>query len=162
MRNPEAATTPEPSKNLPTLAHYIDYLNATTGSKKSLQDILDDSERLYILQKLINLRQGKGTRANDQIPLRAMAPAFFNEYQPRAEYYDRWLARNLGGRKMPSTPRQRHRLVVERRKRDYQQLCDAVYRQKGFNDNGIPKAETVARFGLLDARAKRLLEQAGA
>jgi len=72
VRNPEAANTPEPSKNIPSLAHYVSYFNATTGSNKKLEDILDDSERLYILQKLINLRQGKGTRASDQIPIRAL------------------------------------------------------------------------------------------
>jgi aldehyde:ferredoxin oxidoreductase len=161
VRNPEAADTPEPAKNLPTLALYVDYLNATTGSHKSLQDILDDSERLLVLQKLINLRQGKGTRESDQIPLRAMAPAFFNEYQARAEYYDRWLGQNGGVKKLPASPRQRHKLVVERRKRDYQQLCDAVYQRKGFTANGIPRPETVARFGLLDEKARRLLDKIG-
>lgn len=160
VRNPEAASTPEPSKNLPTLAHYIDYLNATTGSHKELQDILDDSERLYILQKLINLRQGKGKRESDQIPLRAMAPAFFNEYQARANYYDRWLEENHG-KKLPATPRQRHKLLIERRIEDYQRLCDAVYQHKGFTPEGIPRRETVARFGLLDEQAKGLLNQAG-
>jgi aldehyde:ferredoxin oxidoreductase len=161
VRNPEAAATPEPSKNLPTLAHYINYLNATTGSHKSLQNILDDSERLYILQKLINLRQGKGTRANDQIPLRAMAPVFSNEYQSRADYYDRWLEHNRGGKKLPASPRQRHKLLIEERRREYQQLCDIVYEQKGFNANGIPRRETVARFGMLDEKAKRLLDEMG-
>jgi aldehyde:ferredoxin oxidoreductase len=162
VRNPEAAATDEPSKNLPTLAHYVDYLNATTGSRKSLQDILDDSERLYILQKLINLRQGKGTRESDQIPLRAMAPAFFNEYQSRAEYYDLWLGQNGGVRKLPASPKQRHKLLIERRKRDYQQLCDAVYEKKGFTPDGIPGREIVARFGLLDEKARRLLDETGA
>jgi len=162
VRNPEAAATAEPSKNLPTLAHYIDYLNATTGSHKSLQDILNDSERLYILQKLINLRQGKGTRASDQIPLRAMAPAFFNEYQARADYYDRWLGQNGGVKKLPASPKQRHKLLIERRKREYQQLCDAVYERKGFTPEGIPKRETVAKFGLMDTTAQRLLDERGA
>ncbi len=161
VRNPEAAATPEPAKNLPTLAHYVDYFNATTGSRKSLQDILDDSERLYILQKLINLRQGKGTRDNDQIPLRAMAPVFFNEYQSRADYYDKWLEQNGGSQKLPASPEQRHRLVIERRIKEYHQLCDAVYQQKGFTPEGIPRRETVARFGLLDEKASRLLEEVG-
>jgi aldehyde:ferredoxin oxidoreductase len=161
VRNPEAAATSEPSKNLPTLAHYVDYFNATTGSRKNLQDILDDSERLLVLQKLINLRQGKGTRSSDQIPLRAMAPVFFNEYQSRADYYDRWLEQNGGGKRLPASPEQRHKLVIERRIEDYQHLCDAVYQQKGFTPAGIPKRETVARFGLLDEKAKRLLDEMG-
>ncbi len=161
VRNPEAANTSEPAKNLPTLAHYNHYLNATTGSNKSLQDMLDDSERLYILQKLINLRQGKGTRSSDQIPLRAMCPAFFNEYQSRAEYYDQWLQKNLGDDKLPASPEQRHKLLIEKRIEAYQRLCDIVYEKKGFTPQGIPRRETVEKFGLMDEKAKKLLDEMG-
>jgi len=161
VRNPEAANTDEPVKNLPTLAHYVNYLNATTGSNKNLQDILDDSERLYILQKLINLRQGKGTRASDQIPLRAMGPAYFNEYEFRAEYYDEWLKVQLGDDKVPASPEQRHKLLIERRIEAYQQLCDVVYEKKGFTSEGIPKRETVEKFDLMDEQARQLLGEFG-
>jgi len=161
VRNPEAANTDEPAKNLPTLAHYVNYLNATTGSHKTLQDILDDSERLYILQKLINLRQGKGTRLNDQLPLRAMGPAFFNEYQARAEYYDQWLRQNLGDDKLPVSPEERHKLLIKKRIETYQQLCDSVYEKKGFTPDGIPKRETVTKFALMDEPAVRLFDELG-
>jgi len=84
VRNPEAAKTDNPSQNQPTLEYYAQYYGATIGTKKTVQDILNDSERLHLLQKMINLRQGKGSRAFDQIPLRAMGPAYFNEYQSRS------------------------------------------------------------------------------
>jgi aldehyde:ferredoxin oxidoreductase len=161
VRNPEAASTAEPSKNIPTLDYYVAYLNATTGSHKTLQDVLDDSERLYILQKLINLRQGKGTRVNDQIPHRAIGPAYFNEYEARAEYYDEWLQQQLGDNKVPATPEQRHKLLMEKRIEAYQNLCDIVYEKKGFNSGGIPRRETVEKFGLMDEQAKQLLSQFG-
>ncbi|UCH50490.1 MAG: aldehyde:ferredoxin oxidoreductase [Chloroflexota bacterium] len=161
VRNPEAASTAEPSKNLPTLAYYVDYLNATTGSNKTLQEVLDDSERLYILQKLINLRHGKGTRVSDQIPWRAMGPAYFNEYEARAEYYDEWLQQQLGDNKAPETPQERHKLLMEKRIETYQHLCDIVYEKKGFTSQGIPKRETVEKFGLMDEQAKQLLNQLG-
>jgi aldehyde:ferredoxin oxidoreductase len=143
VRNPEAASTPEPSKNIPTLAYYVNYLNGTTGSHKSLQDILDDSERLQLLQKLINLRQGRGTRASDQIPVRAMAPAFINEYESRAEYYDGWLKEKTGGDKLPDKIEERHALLLAKRMEDYQKLCDIVYEKKGYTSAGIPKRATV-------------------
>jgi aldehyde:ferredoxin oxidoreductase len=161
VRHPDAANTDSPSKNLPTLAHYVTYLNATTGSNKVLQDVLDDSERLYVLQKLINLRQGKGTRASDQIPERSMGPAFFNEYEFRAEYYDEWLQEQLGDKKAPASPEERHRLIMDKRIQAYQQLCDVVYEKKGFTSEGIPKSETVERFGLMDEQAKQLMAQFG-
>ena len=159
VRHPEAANTPEPAKNVPSLNYYVQYLNATTGSDKELQDILDDSERLYMLQKLINLRQGKGTRASDQIPLRAMGPAFFNEYEVRAEYYDSWLREQLNGDPAPDSPEQRHQLLIEKRLQAYRQLCDAVYAEKGFTPDGVPKRETVEKFDLMDEQAEKLLAE---
>ena len=161
VRNPEAANTKEPAKNLPTLAYYAQYLNATTGSNKKLEDMLEDSERLQILQKLINLRQGKGTRASDQIPLRAMGPAYFNEYQSRAEYYEEWLKNQVGGDKIPASPQDRHKLLLEKRMQAYQQLCDIVYQKKGYTSDGIPKRDLVERFGLMDEQAKQLLGKFG-
>ncbi|MEW6355108.1 MAG: aldehyde ferredoxin oxidoreductase C-terminal domain-containing protein [Planctomycetota bacterium] len=161
VRNPEAAKTPEPAKNTPTLAHYVAYLNATTGSKKTLQDVLDDSERLYVLQKLVNVRQGKGTRASDQIPLRAMGPAFLNEYEAREAYYDERLKEQLGDGKLPDRIEERHRLLMQKRIEAYQRLCDVVYEEKGFTSDGIPKRETVEKFGLMDEQAKQLLDEYG-
>ena len=161
VRNPEAASTDEPAKNLPTLAYYVDYFNATTGGNKTLKDILDDSERLYILQKLINLRHGKGTRISDQIPLRAMGPVYFNEYESRAEYYDGWLQAQLDGSEVPASPEKKHELLVEKRIEAYQQLCDIVYEEKGFSSDGIPKRETVEKFGLMDKQAGQLLNEFG-
>ncbi|MFC2039242.1 aldehyde ferredoxin oxidoreductase C-terminal domain-containing protein [Chloroflexota bacterium] len=161
VRHPESANTDQPAKNLPTLAYYVNYLNSTTGGNKNLQDILDDSERLYILQKLVNLRQGKGTRASDQIPLRAMGPAYLDEYQSRAEYYDEWLQEQIGDDKIPVGLEQRHRLLVEKRMQVYQQLCDIVYKEKGFTSEGIPRREAVKRLGLLDEQARELLDEFG-
>jgi len=116
---------------------------------------------LYILQKLINLRQGKGTRASDQIPLRAMGPAYFDEYESRAEYYYEWLQEHLGDSKVPADPEERHKFLMEKRMRVYQQLCDIVYQEKGFTAEGIPKCETVEKFGLMDEQARQLLDEFG-
>ena len=161
VRNPGAAATPEPAKNLPTLAYYVDFLNGTTGSKKSLQDILDDSERLQLLQKLINLRQGKGTRESDRIPLRAMGPVYLNEYQSRAEYYEGWLKENSGESALPESAEQKLNLLIRKREQNYQQLCDIVYEKKGYTSQGVPKRETVNKFGLMDEQASKLLEKYG-
>jgi len=157
VRHPEAASTENPAQNLPTLAYYVQYLNATLGSNKTLQDVLDDSERLYLIQKLINLRHGKGTRSSDQIPLRAMGPAFFNEYEARSDYYDAWLTDQLGEGQMPDEPRDRHALITKLRKEAYERLCDAVYKEKGYSPDGVPMPETLEKFDLLDEKALNLL-----
>jgi aldehyde:ferredoxin oxidoreductase len=162
VRHPEAAQTENPAQNQPTLAYYVQYFNATVGSKKTLQDILDDSERLQLLQKLINLRQGKGTRAHDQIPFRAMGPAFLNEYAARAEYYDVWLKEQVGkGDGIPADMEGRHRLIMDLRQKAYQKLCDSVYQERGYSADAIPFPETLKRFGLLDDGAKAVLNTYG-
>ena len=161
VRHPEAAHTENPAQNQPTLAYYVQYLNATVGSNKSLQDVLDDSERLQLLQKLINVRHGKGTRHSDKIPLRAMGPAFLNEYEARAEYYDSWLKDQLGEGKLPDTPEERHRLITKLRQQAYDRLCDSVYKEKGYTSDGIPLPETLEKFGLLDEQARDLLVRFG-
>jgi aldehyde:ferredoxin oxidoreductase len=158
VRHPEAAHTDNPAQNQPTLDYYVHYFNATVGSSKSLQDLLDDSERLQLLQKLINLRQGKGTRRSDQIPIRAMGPVFPNEYEARSEYYDSWLKEQTDS-ELPETLEERLAQLIRTRKMNYRQLCDVVYEEKGYSSDGIPLPETLDRFGLLDDQAKELLSE---
>jgi aldehyde:ferredoxin oxidoreductase len=157
VRHPEAANTENPAQNQPTLAYYVQYFNATVGCNKTLQDLLDDSERLHLLQKMINLRHGKGTRSSDRIPLRAMAPVFINEYEARSDYYDSWLKDQTGKEEIPDDPQARHRLIVDLRKKAYENLCDAVYEEKGYTQDAIPLPETLEKFDLMDEQARNLL-----
>ena len=159
MRNPLAAETAEPAKNIPTLSLYVDYFYATTGNNKTLEEILTDSERLYVLQKLINLRQGKGTRINDRIPLRAMAPVYLDEYESRAEYYDNLLREQSGDDDIPATQEERHKLLIKKRIEVYEQLCDIVYEEKGFTSDGVPMRDKVKSLGIMDEQAERLLNE---
>ena len=161
VRHPEAAKTDNPAQNQPTLAYYVQYLNATVGSNKTLEDVLHDSERLYLLQKLINLRNGKGTRLSDRIPLRAMCPAFLNEYQSRADYYDGWLKEQLNGTEIPADQEARHNLLIALRREAFERLCDVVYQEKGFTPDAIPLPKTIEKFGLLDDQARNLLTSFG-
>jgi aldehyde:ferredoxin oxidoreductase len=161
VRHPEAANTENPAQNMPTLEYYTRYFNATVGTQKEFQDILDDSERLSLIQKLINLRHGKGTRESDQIPDRAMGPAFINEYEARADYYDRWLAEQIPNDDIPSDPEERHKLLMRLRKDAYRKLCDSVYQVKGFTVDGIPTPQLIEKFGIMDDQASELLSRYG-
>jgi aldehyde:ferredoxin oxidoreductase len=147
VRNPQAQYTEAPSKNLPTVAYYIDLVNATLGTAKTLDDLLLDSERPYMLQKLINLRQGYGTREYDAIPLRAMAPVFMEEYRSRKDYYDAYLREVAGFALEGKSEAERLSLLQEYRKMQYKKLTDAVYCKKGYDRNGIPLDETLKRLG---------------
>jgi aldehyde:ferredoxin oxidoreductase len=161
VRHPDAAQTTNPAQNQPTLEYYVTYLNSTIGSHKTVQDILDDSERLQLLQKLINLRHGQGMRSSDQIPLRAIGPAFFNEYESRADYYDAWLKEQSEDEGLPEDPAERHQLIMKLRQQAYQNLCDAVYKEKGYNLDAVPLLKTIEKFGLADEQAMALLREFG-
>jgi aldehyde:ferredoxin oxidoreductase len=163
VRHPEAANTSEPAKNLPSVQYFVEYYNGTVGAHKRLEDLLRDSERLYTLQKLINLKHGVGTREHDHIPLRAMSPVDVEEYRSRRERYDRQLTEIMGGEeRLPADIQQRLDLLIDIRKRQYQQLCDSVYQEKGYDRNGVPTYETLTAFDLLDAETQALIEKYGA
>jgi hypothetical protein len=50
---------------------------------------------------------------------------------------------------------------MEKRIQAYQKLCDIVYEEKGFTSEGVPRRETVTKFGLMDEQASRLLKEFG-
>ncbi|MBW1997726.1 MAG: aldehyde:ferredoxin oxidoreductase [Deltaproteobacteria bacterium] len=159
VRHPDAEKTENPAQNQPTLNYYAKFLNATTGWNKTIQDILNDSERLQLLQKLVNLRQSRGKRKDDQIPLRAMAPVHMDEYEGRSDYFREWLEEQVGIDNLPDNDRDRHRLLIELREKAYERLCDVVYREKGYDLQGVPLAETLEKFGLLNKETRALLEE---
>jgi aldehyde:ferredoxin oxidoreductase len=160
VRHPDAAKTDDPSKNLPNIQNYVDYANGTLGTNKTLDDIIFDSERLYNFQKLFNIRQGFGTRSHDYVPERAMGPAITEEYEYRKDFYDKVLAERLGVKveELPIKIEERRARLMEFRHDDYEKLMDAVYKEKGWDSNGVPTDETLEKFGLLDDTAKKILD----
>ena len=150
VRHPDAAKTDDPSKNIPTIAYYLDLVNGTLGTEKTLEDLLEESERCYLLHKLINLRQGFGTRDHDAIPLRAMAPVFMNEFMSRREYYIQYINDVTGVSTKNKNDEEMLVLLQNFRKRQYEKLADAVYKEKGYDLDGIPLDETLERLGFIN------------
>lgn len=162
VRNPKAAETENPAKNLPTIDLYLELWNGMIGTSKTLDDLLEDSERLYNFQKLFNLRMGHGKRGDDQIPARAMGPCTVEEYESKKEKYDKELTEllELSVDELDIPIEERLEKVMDYRYDRYQKLCDAVYKEKGWDENGIPLPETLERLGLSNDTTKTLLDQA--
>lgn len=162
VRHPEAKNTKHPDRNLPTIEYYLELVNATLGTEKNLNDLLTESERCYLLHKLINLRQGYGTREHDEIPLRAMAPVFMNEYVSRKEYFEKYLRDEA---RVPIDGRSDEELLKilqDYRLCQYEKLTDEVYEEKGYDRNGIPLDETLQRLGLDKAEYLEIVRTARA
>jgi aldehyde:ferredoxin oxidoreductase len=147
VRHPEAKNTDHPARNLPTIEYYLEMVNATLGTQKTLVDLLLESERCYLLHKLINLRQGYGTREHDAIPLRAMAPVFINEFLSRRQYYLEHLKKEAGLDIEGKSDEEMLTMLQDYRISQYAKLTDEVYEEKGYDRNGIPLDETLVRLG---------------
>ncbi len=160
VRHPEAVNTDDPAKNLPTIEQcYLELVNATFGTEKTIDDLLEESERCYLLHKLINLRQGFGTRQYDRIPLRAMAPVFSNEFKSRRDYYITYL-NNAGLETNSKSDDELLILLHEYRLNQYEKLTDRVYEEKGFDKNGIPLNELLERLGMNNHEYLQILNTA--
>jgi len=160
VRHPDAAQTEDPAKNLPTVDCYLELVNSTMGTDKTLDDLLMESERCYLLHKLINLRQGFGTRAHDKIPLRAMAPVFVDEFVSRREYYIDHLKENTDIKINGQDDTELLELLHNHRRQQYEILTDSVYAEKGFDKQGIPLDETLQRLGFDVPEYQEIVERA--
>jgi aldehyde:ferredoxin oxidoreductase len=139
--------TPEPAKVIKHVNWYSEYFTHVTGRKATPDDLITMSERVYNLQRLFNYRQGFGTREHDAIPYRSVGPVTSEEYDSRAERYDAQL-KELGMDIAGKTTDEKVVIMRKHREEQYEKLSDAVYKRRGWNENGIPTMETIKRLGL--------------
>jgi len=161
VRHPDAKSTPDPARNMPTIEMYAAYAGAVRGREMTPDDLLAEGERLYTIQKLFNLRQGLGIREHDRIPMRAMGPVFADEYARYAERYDKEVAAADGADALAKMgAEERLRRVQGLRRERYWRLADAVYEERGWDHDGVPKPELLARVGLTDPMFTRVADAA--
>jgi len=97
--------------------HYEKFYNCVTGMERSLQELLELSNGIYDLTRLINVRMGV-SRKDDSIP------------------YKVWAVPPLSG---PNEGK-----VVN--KDEFQSLLSLYYQKRGWDDNGIPPRTLETRF----------------
>jgi aldehyde:ferredoxin oxidoreductase len=141
-------STKEPAKVMSHVESYAAFFSAVTGRKISPDDIITMSERVYNFQRIFNLRMGFGTRKHDAIPYRAVGPVAEEEYESRQSRYDKELVEKVGYD--PSGRSTEEKLVALRKHREaeYERLTDAVYKRRGWTQDGIPTIEKVKALGI--------------
>jgi aldehyde:ferredoxin oxidoreductase len=140
----EAAKVPEHVQN------YVELFRGVTGRDdiESGEDLVRMSEVVYNFQRVFNLKMGYGTREHDAIPYRSMGPVTNIEYESRADRYDGQL-RELVGMAPDGMSTTEKRLALRRyREEQYEKLIDAVYKRRGWNEDGIPTLETLRALGI--------------
>ncbi len=104
------------------------------------------SESVYNFQRVFNLRMGFGTREHDAIPYRSVGPVTVEEYESRAERYDKQLKELVGFDPEGKTTEEKMAALRKYREDQYEKLIDAVYERRGWTENGIPTLETLKRL----------------
>jgi len=151
----DAAKVPEHVQN------YVSLFRGVTGRTdiESGADLIRMSEVVYNFQRLFNLKMGYGTREHDTIPYRSVGPVTDVEYESRAERYDQQL-RDLVQIDPAGMSTGQKRLALRRYREDqYEKLIDAVYKRRGWNEQGIPTLETARDLGIGFPEVVELIER---
>jgi len=140
----------EPAKVPEHVDNYVAIYKAVTGRPFDVDTMIRDSERVYNFQRVFNLRRGFGTREYDKQPYRAAGPVTIEEYKSREERYDKQLKEILDVDPTQKSIEEKMKLQREYREKRYEDLVDAVYKRRGWTDNGIPTMEQLKYLELDD------------
>ncbi|MDH5389537.1 MAG: aldehyde:ferredoxin oxidoreductase [Candidatus Bathyarchaeota archaeon] len=151
--------TPEPAKVIAHVQNYAKYFYAVTGRKVTIDDIIFMSERVYNFQRIFNLRMGFARREHDNIPYRAMGPVTEEEYESRAERYDKQLKEKVGYDPKGKPTKEKMAVLRKYRESEYERLKDAVYKRRGWNPNGVPTLEKVKELGIDFPQVVKLIKK---
>ena len=142
------AQTDEPAKVPEHVDNYVTIYKAVTGRDFDKNRLVDDSERVYNFQRVFNLRRGFGIRIHDRQPYRAAGPVTTEEYESRAERYDKQIIEKLGIDPSGKTTEGKMKILRKYREDQYESLLDAVYKRRGWNSNGVPTIEFLKKIGM--------------
>jgi aldehyde:ferredoxin oxidoreductase len=138
----------EPAKVPEHVDNYVTIYKAVTGREFDKVRLVQDSERVYNFQRVFNLRRGFGTRIHDRQPYRAAGPVSKEEYESRAERYDKQLMEKCNFNPDGKSTEEKMKVLRKYREDQYEKLLDAVYLRRGWNQNGVPKIEFLKKIGM--------------
>ena len=76
--------------------NYRELFAGITGKEATIDELIRMSEGVYNFQRVFNLRMGMGGRKSDWPPYRSMGPVTKEEYESRAERYDKQMKELIG------------------------------------------------------------------
>jgi aldehyde:ferredoxin oxidoreductase len=138
----------EPAKVSKHVQWYADYFSSVTGKKVGPDDLILMSEKVYNFQRIFNLKMGFGRREHDTIPYRAVGPVTEDEYLSREDRYDTQLVEIHKVDIQDKSTGEKVATLRKLREEQYETLKDAVYKRRGWTNDGIPTVDTVKRLGI--------------
>ncbi len=143
---PDNATTDEPAKVPEHVQNYVDLFSGVTGREVTKEDLISMSEGVYNFQRVFNLRLGQGHRSDDDIPYRSAGPVTVEEYESRSERYDKQLREKVDVDPEGKSTEEKVRILRRFRMDQYDKLRDAVYKRRGWTNDGIPTLQTLKKL----------------
>jgi aldehyde:ferredoxin oxidoreductase len=138
----------EPAKVMKHVQWYAEYFSSVTGKMVGPDDLIQMSEKVYNFQRIFNLKMGFGRREHDSIPYRAVGPVTEDEYLSREERYDKQLVDIHKVDIEAKDTAEKMAILRKLREEQYETLKDAVYKRRGWTNDGIPTVDTVKRLGI--------------
>ena len=140
--------TSEPAKVPEHVENYTWLHEGVTGLATSNEDLILQSERVYNYQKVLSMRMGRVGRKHDYPPYRAVGPVTVVEYESRSERYDNQLKETIGIDPEGLSTEEKMKHLRQYREEQYENLLDAVYKRRGWDNNSIPNEEKLIEIGL--------------
>ena len=91
---------------------------------------------------------GSGQRKHDAVPYRSLGPVTKEEYESRSERYDKQMKEKIGTDPAGLSTEEKIKITRAYREELYEHLVDAVYKRRGWTNNGIPKIEHLKSIGM--------------
>jgi len=142
------AATDEPAKVPGHVQGYCELFEGVTGRPQTMDSLVVMSERVYNFQRVFNLKMGFGRRAHDAIPYRSAGPVTNHEYESRAERYDTQLTEEVGLNIANMSTTEKVAAMRVYREDRYEKLLDAVYKRRGWTNNGVPPVAKLKELGM--------------
>ena len=128
--------------------NYHKFFEGMTGMKLNEKKMLEQSERVYQLQRILNRFLGYGTREHDRMPYRGMGPVTEKEYESRVDRYDKQLKELVDVNPEGKSTEEKMKLLRTYREDQYNKVVDAAYDRRGWTRNGIPKVSRLKDLGI--------------
>jgi aldehyde:ferredoxin oxidoreductase len=136
-----AAKIPEHVEN------YWKFFEGVTGIPLDEQKMLDQSARVHNFQRILSYMFGVGTRKDDIPPMRAVGPVTAEEYESRADLYDKQL-KEAGFEIEGKKTKEKLGIIRKYRYDQYYKLIDVAYERRGWTKEGVPKIERLKELGI--------------
>jgi aldehyde:ferredoxin oxidoreductase len=141
-RPQEAAKVPEHVED------FFKFHEGMTGVPLDEDGMLAQSARVHNLQRIMARMLGFGTRKDDIPPYRAVGPVTRQEYESRAERYDKQMRESIGVDPEGKTTEEKIAITKKYRMEQYNKVVDAAYKRRGWTKNGVPKIERLKELGI--------------